>query len=110
MILDPGGVLEQSFLVTDINSSSLGIVMNLSSVDILSDINLMVDILSVVDFLKADIGISFTFFSWGFINIVINRWAAQLGLPRQFLSGGWRCCWPPPPRFVFKMTCKYVVL
>ena len=55
----------------------------LSSVDILSDINLVVYILSIVDFLKADITISFTCLGWGLINIVnINWWTAQWGPPR----------------------------
>ena len=43
--------------------------MTIDSFAILPDINLVVDILSVLDFLKADIRFSSTYFSWGLVNI-----------------------------------------
>ena len=97
MFLNLCDVLEQSLLDTIITFSSLGIITNFSSINILSDIDLVVYILSIMDFLKAYITTSFTYLSWGLINIVFSdRWTAQWGSPRQFLSGSWLCCWPPP--------------
>jgi hypothetical protein len=50
MFLNLCDVLEQSLLDTIITFSSLGIITNFSSIDIFSDINLVVYILSIMDF------------------------------------------------------------
>ena len=51
-------------------SSRLGIVTIINSFVILPDVNLVVYILCVMDFLKAYITSSFRYLCWGLVNIV----------------------------------------
>jgi hypothetical protein len=57
-----------------ITSSCWGIVTIISSLAILPDINLVVDILSVLDFLEADIRFSATYLSRGLVNTFYIDW------------------------------------
>jgi hypothetical protein len=57
-----------------ITSTCWGIVTIINSYAILPDINFVVDILSVLDFLEADIRFSVMYFSWGLVNMVYLDW------------------------------------
>jgi hypothetical protein len=57
-------------------SSFLGIIMNISSLVILHDVNFVVDIFRVVDFLKAYLMTSFTYLCW--VSSTLSSWISGL--------------------------------
>ena len=92
-------VIEQLFLVSIITFTCWSIVEVINSSCILPYINLVVDILSVLDFPEADLRVYATYFSRGLVKTFFLDWClAWWTPPWQLLSDRLLSFSPPPGR------------